>query len=339
MRKIKVNLFLLVSFLICVMITYQTSAQNTKIRGFIEANTSFEDDIWSFGFGEQDLFITSEINDNISFLGETVFRYNSSSSKFEVSIERVIINYNYKGNHNLLIGKHHTPINYWNDTYHHGRVFFPTIDRPLLFSADIIPIHTTGIAFQGLNLGKLKFGYNLMIGNGIGSEEIKDNDKYKSVTAAVQIKPIENLQLGLTYYNDVISEGSDVHGNHFIAQEDIKQQLLTATVAYFGHKFEVLAEGTFSSNKGDILGTTNAFISYFYGGVKLKEKWVPYIRLDNLNFNEDEFFFNSPNTTSFVSGIRYEINYLTVVKLEYQHTDRDVLGSTNKLTAQIAIGF
>jgi hypothetical protein len=339
MKKIKTDLLLLVSFLICVTITYKTTAQKTKIRGFIEANTSFEDDIWSFGLGEQDLFITSEINDDISFLSETVFKYSSSSSKFEVSIERVIINYNYKGNHNFLIGKHHTPINYWNDTYHHGRVFFPTIDRPLLFSANIIPIHTTGIAFQGLNLGKLKFGYNLMIGNGIGSEEIEDNDKYKSLTATVHIKPIENLQFGLSYYNDVISEGSDVHGNHFIAQENIKQQLLTASVAYFGDKFEVLAEGTFSSNKGDVLGTTNAFISYFYGGVKLKEKWVPYIRLDNFNFNKDEFFFNTPNTTSFVTGIRYEINYLAVVKLEYQHTDRDVLGSANKLTAQIAIGF
>ena len=303
MKKIKIDLFLLVSFLICVTITYQTTAQKTKIRGFIEANTSYEDDIWSFGSGEQDLFITSEINDEISFLGETVFKYSSSSSKFEVSVERVVINYNYKGNHNFLIGKHHTPINYWNDTYHHGRVFFPTIDRPLLFTANIIPIHTTGIAFQGLNLGKLKFGYNLMIGNGIGSEEIEDNDKYKSVTAAVNIKPIENLQFGLTYYNDVISEGSDVHGNHFIALENIKQQLLTATVAYFGNKFEVLAEGTFSSNKGDVLGTTNAFISYIYGGVKLKEKWVPYIRLDNLHFNEDEFFFNTPNNFSNVCNL------------------------------------
>ena len=289
---------------------------------------------------EQDLFITSEITDNISFLGETVFKYSSTSStKFNVSIERVIIKYNYKGNHNFLIGKHHTPINYWNDTYHHGRVFFPTIDRPILFEAHIIPIHTTGFALEGLNLGKLKFGYNLMIGNGISSDEIKDNDKFKSITAGVHIKPHDNLRFGISFYSDVISAGSEIHGGHLIIEEDVKQKILNGTIAYFGPKFEILAEGTFTNSKAAVLGNANAFISYLYAGVKLKEKWIPYIRVDNLNYEDEEFYFENDDTTSLVVGIRHEFNYLAVVKLEYQHVDRDILGSTNKLTAQIAIGF
>lgn len=334
------NLVLLISLVVWLSFINQISAQNTKIRGFIEVNSSLQEDELSFGFGEQDLFITSEINDNISFLGETVFRYEGDSiNEFNVSIERIVIKYNYKGNHSVLFGKHHTPINYWNDTYHHGRVFFPTIDRPILFEANIIPIHTTGIALQGQNLGKLKFGYNLMIGNGLSSGDIKDNDKYKSITAALQIKPLDKLQLGLAYYNDVISEGSEVHDNHFVAEENITQQLLTGTVAYFGSKFEVLAEGTFATNKADALGRANAFISYLYSGVRIKEKWIPYFRIDNLSFQDDELYFNNDNTTSFVTGLRYEINYLAVVKLEYQHTNTDILGNMNKLTAQIAIGF
>ena len=264
MIKTKTGLFI-ISFIICGMISNLLTAQNTKIRGFIEASTSFENDVLGFGFGEQDLFITSEITDNISFLGETVFKYSSTSStKFNISIERVIIKYNYKGNHNFLIGKHHTPINYWNDTYHHGRVFFPTINRPLLFEAHIIPIHTTGIAFEGLNLGKLRFGYNLMIGNGIGSDEIEDNDKHKSITAGIHIKPIDNLQIGLSYYNDVISAGSEVHGGHLVIAEDVKQQLFTGSVAYFGPKFEILAEGTYTNSKAAVLGNANAFVSYLY---------------------------------------------------------------------------
>ena len=334
------NLVLFVSLVVWLSFNNQINAQNTKIRGFVEVNTNLQEDELSFGFGEQDLFITSEINDNISFLGETVFKYEGDSiNKFNVSIERIVIKYNYKGNHSVLFGKHHTPINYWNDTYHHGRVFFPTIGRPILFEAHIIPIHTTGIALQGQNLGKLKFGYNLMIGNGLSSGDIKDNDKYKSITAALHIKPLDKLQLGLAYYNDVISEGSEVHANHFVAEENITQQLLTGTVAYFGSKYEVLAEGTFATSKADALGRANAFISYLYAGVKIKEKWVPYIRIDNLSYQDDEFYFNNDNTTSFVTGLRYEINYLAVVKLEYQHTDTDILGHMNKLTAQFAIGF
>jgi hypothetical protein len=83
----------------------------------------------------------------------------------------------------LLVGKHHTPVNYWNYTYHHGRVFFPTIERPLLFEAEIIPLHTNGISLQGQNLGSAKFGYDVMIGNGLGSSDITDNDNRKSITA------------------------------------------------------------------------------------------------------------------------------------------------------------
>ena len=114
-----------------------------------------------------------------------------------MSIERVVIKYNFAGNHNLLIGKHHTPLNYWNDSYHHGRVFFPTIYRPLLFDAEIIPLHTTGISLQGHDLGNLKFGYDFMLGNGLGSTEVLDNDKNKSVSAAIHIKPADRLRIGL----------------------------------------------------------------------------------------------------------------------------------------------
>ena len=340
MRNINKRLVLFVFLVAWLNFFDQVIAQNTKIRGFVDVGTTFEDDQLNFEFGEYDLFITSELNDNISFLGETVFRYSvNSPTEFDVSVERIVLKYNYKGNHSLLIGKHHTPINYWNDSYHHGRVFFPTIDRPILFSAHIIPIHTTGLAFEGLNLGKLKFGYNLMIGNGISSEDITDNDKYKSITVGVHVKPVDKLQIGLAYYNDVISEGSDVHDGHLTAEEDIKQQLLTGTVAYFGSKFEVLAEGTFASSKADVLGKANAFISYLYAGVRVKEKWVPYFRIDNLSYQKDEFYFENNNTTSIITGLRFEINYLAVVKLEYQYVDTDILGSMNKLSAQLAIGF
>ena len=100
-------------------------AQNTQIRGFVDALTSYEKGKVSFGFGEQDLFITSELSDRLSFLGESVFKYTPSSpTEFSVSIERIVIKYNFQGNNNIIIGKIHTPLNYWNDTYHHGRVFF-----------------------------------------------------------------------------------------------------------------------------------------------------------------------------------------------------------------------
>jgi len=296
-----------------------------------------EDGKLSFGIGEQDLFITSEISNRLSFLGETVFKFSPSSpTKFNVSVERIILMYNYKGNHNLLVGKHHTPINYWNDTYHHGRVFFPTIKRPLLFQEDIIPIHTTGVSLQGLNLGKLKFGYDFMIGNGLGSSDVLDNDKYKSITAAIHIKPVDDLRIGLSYYYDVISEGAEIHGH--VVPTKIKQGMTTGSLAYFGKKFEVLAESTFAVNKNDSTGSPLTVASYLYAGLKLK-KWVPYIRVDNISYQSGEVYFHPDDVTSFVGGLRYEINFLAVVKLEYQYEDREIEGNASRVTAQFAIGF
>jgi len=337
-KKTYRSLLLPISFIICLSYSNKSIAQKTKISGFVNFGAFYQDDKLNFRFGEYDLFITSELNDRISFLGETVFKYDpSSSSKFSIGVERVIVNYNYSGNHSLLGGKQHTPINFWNDTYHHGRVFFPTIDRPLLFAAHIIPIHTLGLTLQGLNLGKLKFGYNFMLGNGIGSNEITDNDKFKSITAAVHIKPLENLQIGASFYNDIISEGVVLFGT--VIDEQVKQQLYTGSVSYFGNKFEVLAEGTLVNNRTDNLGNVQSFASYLYGGITLKEKWVPYFRLDFLNFQNGDPYLGNNDTNSILAGLRYEISYLMVLKLEYQYLDRDITGIENRISVQFAIGF
>jgi hypothetical protein len=333
------NRFLSSLLLLTLLSSQTTWAQKTTIRGFVDALSTVENKKLSFGLGEQDLFITSELTDRISFLGESVFKFSSSSpTSFDVSIERIVIKYNLTGNHNLLIGKHHTPLNYWNDTYHHGRVFFPTIERPLLFGAEIIPLHTTGLSLQGQNLGSVKFGYDLMVGNGVGSGEIVDNDKSKSLTAAVHIKPADGLRFGLSYYNDVIAAGAKQHNGH-VTNWKVNQNLYTASTAYFGKKFEFLAEGTLASNRTDTTGTKVTLASYAYAGVKIKDKLVPYIRVDNLHYEKGEIFYHTDNTTSFVGGVRYEINYLAVVKLEYQRTDSQLSGTFDKLTAQFAIGF
>jgi hypothetical protein len=316
-----------------------SSAQNTTIRGFADVSSSYEKSKLSFGFGEQDLFITSEITDRISFLGESVFKFDpTSATEFGVSIERIVLKYNFFGNHNILAGKHHTPINYWNDTYHHGRVFFPTIDRPLLFNADIIPLHTTGVSFQGMNLGELKFGYDVMVGNGIGASSVQDNDKSKSLTLAAHIKPADRLQIGASYYHDAISKGATLHNGEQV-KWNVNQNLVTGSVAYFGRKFEVLAESTTGFNHTDTTGTKTTNASYLYSGYRITDKWTPYIRLDRLHYQNGELLFHKNNTTAFLMGIRYQISYLAVLKLEYQFYRSEMDGDQNRIVAQFAVGF
>lgn len=322
-------------------------SQTTYIKGFAESrasvvskNASFGiSNKVSFGLGEQDLFITSELSDRLSFLGETVFRYDPfSHSEFAVSIERIQMKYNISGNNNILIGKVHSPLNYWNDTYHHGRVFFPTIDRPYLFEAEIIPLHTTGIQFQGHDIGKIKFGYDALVGNGLGSNDVADNDGHKSWTAAVHIKPIDKLRIGASYYNDVISKGARLHEGR-VNNQEVSQQLYSGSVSYFGKKFEILAESTAAMNRTDSNGTKQTLASYFYGGYKINEKLVAYFRVDDLHYQAGELFFVKNNTRSFLVGMRFKLNYLAVIKLEYLHRNFELGDSGNSLTAQVAVGF
>jgi hypothetical protein len=271
-------------------------------------------------------------------LGEAVFKYDSTSAtEFGVSIERVIVKYNYYGNNNFLLGKQHTPINFWNDTYHHGRVFYPTIERPLLFPANFIPLHTTGIAAEGHDLGNLRFGYNLLVGNGLGSTDVANNDERVSVTAAVHIKPVENLKLGVSYYNDAISAGAEVYGK--IIPVKVHQQLFTGSISYFGKKFELLTEGTLALDNSDSTGTQQDWASYLYAGYRITDKFVPYFRIDNLQYASGEVYYTKNNTQSFILGMRYYVDPLLVLKLEYQHLNTELQGKTYAVTFQVAVGF
>lgn len=320
--------------------TDKSLAQNTQIRGFIDGITTYQKGQVSFGFEEQDLFITSQITDRISFLGETVFKFTEGSpTDFGVSVERVIFKYNYAGNNSILFGKHHTPIDYWNESYHHGRVFYPTIYRPLLFDANIIPLHTTGIDFQGENLGDLKFGYDLLIGNGLGSTDVQDNDKAKSITASLHFEPIDKLRIGGSWYNDQVAKGAIPHGFTLPITHQVNQNLVTASVAYFGKRYELLAESTMAFNHTDTTGTKQTNASYVYAGIRLTDKLVPYAKVEKITYQQGEQYYITDNTTSFIGGIRYEISYLAVLKLEYEHDNRAIEGHINKITAQFAIGF
>jgi hypothetical protein len=167
-----------------------------------------------FTLGEHDFFVNSKLSNRISFLGEYVIRFNGASgTNYLPSIERSLVKFNIKGNHSIITGKVHTPLNYWNDVYHHGRLFFPTVDRPLAFSY-LIPLHTLGLQFQGQNLGRMKFGYDFMVGNGIASTDVSHSDWHSPIIASIHLKPVDDLRVGISYYYEYLP--NNVYGAHYI---------------------------------------------------------------------------------------------------------------------------
>jgi hypothetical protein len=252
------------------------------------ANHSF------FSLGEQDFFVVAEIAPQLSFLSETVIKPAAQAATgFAPSIERAQLRYDYIDNHSIIVGKFHTPLNYWNDVYHHGRLFFPTIGRPLGFSS-IIPIHTLGLNLHGQNLGRLRFGYDLVMGNGISSSDTGKEGTSMSVLTSAHFNPIEGSRLQISYYRDTVN--NNLHGKHVghtgnsTYQNDINLHLFNISLAYFGKRLEFLNEASYLRTYSDSTGfeTAQSFTNYVYIGYRLTEISTSYAILDLLEISEKD---------------------------------------------------
>lgn len=306
-----------------------------------------------FSLGEHDFFVSSKLRSNISFLGEYVIRYNeNSSTKFLPSIERSLVKINYKGNHSIIAGKIHTPLNYWNDVYHHGRLFFPTIERPIVFSY-LIPLHTLGVQLQGQNLGSHNWGYDFVLGNGISSSDFFKTGTNMSLSAAFHFKPSPYTRIGASLHTDFLSNnragvhtGHNTNPTHYtgpLYKGAVNFQLACLSVAHFGNKFELLSESSYNHTRTDTLGSAHNFASFLYAGYVIKDKHVPYIIADYLNVDKKDLYTYELELLKFCLGYRYEFNHLINLKtqVEYQtqlHGFHDH-GAHNDLMLRIQLAY
>lgn len=218
-------------------------------------------------------------------------------------------------------------------------MFYPTVLRPEVFNATIIPIHTTGIMLQGQNLGKLNFGYDILAGNGIGAEDVSDNNESKSLTASLHISPLEGSRIGFSYYNDFITTGTKRPGSTATTIKNISQNIYSASASYFRNRIEALTEYSYVMNDADSIGTTLTHSYYGYLGYRIKDAYVPYFRFDYLENEPNESFFSAQKANIYSVGFRYEISYLAAVKLEYQFKYSSKTGESNNVFFQLAVGF
>jgi hypothetical protein len=338
----------------------RAQSEKTKFNGFGHQEYSIirKDSVDSyFSIGEHDFFITGNLSPRISFLGEFVVRYNpASATGFLPSIERSFIKFNYINNHSLIAGKIHTPVNYWNDVYHHGRVFFPVIDRPLAFSF-LVPLHTLGLQLQGQNLGVSGFGYDVMLGNGIASNDVFQGGFSPALTAAFHIKPVQGMRLGASYfYNHMNQNRTGVHIGHMLTtggssakmyRGPLELQLLSASLAWFGKKMEFLNEFSYNLSRTDTLGTARGISEFAYAGFRINDHNVPYVLLDYINIGDNDLHVYPTEMLKIAFGYRYEFNYLINLKAQVEQNwsrrgneplIHDHLGNFG-LRLQLAYGF
>jgi hypothetical protein len=354
----------ILSFLFLTLIlNISTYAQNrqTQFNGFGHIEFHLDKDengnTASFVMGEHDFFITSTITDKISFLGEYVIRFNKNSpTNYLPSIERSLVKFNYVNNHSIIVGKIHTPVNYWNDVYHHGRVFFPVIDRPMAFNY-LVPLHTLGLQFQGQNLGKLNFGYDVVIGNSINSTDVLNKSLIPSLTGSFHIKPKEGARIGMSYYWDNLKNNmAGVHSGHNVMPNiplddmytgPVKLRNLSFSYAQFGERFELLSETVYNVSKTDSTGTARNYSQFIYTGLNLSEKSTPYALVDYINIADNDIHVYSLETFKVALGYKHSFNYLLNIKIqmetnwELRHAGHSHNSKYNgpSLRVQVAYGF
>lgn len=291
----------------------------------IPSGSNSANELGSFFLGEQDFFVTGELSERISYLGEVIVKGSaSSSSGFDISAERIRIKFNYYKDHSILVGKMHTALNYWNDVYHHGRIFFPTIDRPLNFSY-FLPIHSLGIRAQGQNIGKLKFGYDVMVSNGMESTDFSSNGLNYAYAASVHIKPKRGSRVMVGYYNDMLptnSHGPHAHSgtyhNHMY-NDAVRLNEFYFSYARFRKAFEVLNEASVTLSQTDSLGNSINWTNYIYLGYRIKDKYVPYVLADVMRISGNELHTLRINTAKFGAGFKWDINPFVNFKIQFEH--------------------
>ena len=350
------NIFALIVFNLLTAIVYG-QFKNVQINAFGHTEYALKQKHQNlnsfFSLGEHDIFTQAKITKRISFLGEVTVKFDPfSSTKFAVGLERALIKFNLNSKNSIIVGKIHTPVNYWNDVYHHGRVFFPVISRPLSFKY-FVPIHTTGLQFQGQNIGKYKFGYDFLVGNSINSTDVFEEGFTPAIAAAFHFKPINGMRIGAAYYYDYMEEngygahsGHQHSGSHSMYTGPLYYHTACFSLAIFRNKYEVLNEFSFNLTHTDTLGTSYNFSNFIYLGYIIKEIHVPYVLFDFISIDINDLHSMPKERLKICFGYKHIFSYLINIKfqLEYESSFTTFLNPTSHMNTlgfnmQLAYGF
>lgn len=342
---------------------------DANIFTHIEAYNSSEDTaIDDVSWGESALFLTGRLSDRWSFLSEISFQIPKYRDE-TVKVERLRIRYDLNRDNWFIFGKVHTPVNYWNDNFHHGRLFFPSINRPLSFQR-FIPIHETGLRFAGNSLFGSDLGYDVMLGTGQSNGDDVFAEGVRSYTGTLSWSPDNHFKIMASYYRDtIIDHGNNPFHNHGgdmrptamtvepmdmndtvsmgmapdsgdgIARSDIAYELVSYSMFWRGENFTTLTE--LSINRSSSQGSFNEAI-YQYLGYHYSEDVTLYGLFDLVNVDATEVHFAPGRESRYGVGLEYAFGLNATLKLELRrrddHTDSMDLYS-NEIQAQISFGF
>lgn len=298
----------------------------TKITGSEDNSSFLTEDI--------DLFVTSELSDRISVLLEADF-FSPESNTMSFSLQRLNLRYVLSDWLNVKLGRLHTALGYWNETFHHGSWLQTTVSRPEVYRFErdeggFLPVHSVGIELAGDGEWSdvVDVGYRLALLNGRGRtvtevQHVRDKNDSKAVSALLRLSPaaVSGLTLGPMAYWDRIPGDPPTTGR----TDHIDELILGGYATYLQDPVEVLAE-LFQIHHDDKTSEKNfnTLGSYLQVAYRL-EKLKPYYRFDYLDVaNADPYFTGARRVdrTKHTLGVRWDAWAWNALKFEYGLTDR-----------------
>ena len=269
----------------------------------------------SFQIHDVDLFVSGNVDKKVSYVAEINFQpaFDGVSVDLERSYAQYFVNPWFK----VAVGRFHTALGYWNDTYHHGAYLYTPATRPLMErfedSGGLLPMHNTGIEIRGNGpMGSGNFGYIFNIGNGRGP--VKDPptffnsySKSKSVSGVAYYEMPSGLRVGGNFWRSDLPGGCNLNGDSsqntaacgptgaewiygaHVVLNTPEIEWITEYEIMLHHYFAGSIQPPGTTNAGapfnngvDGLGSKDTTIHLLYSqfGYHVNEKWTPYVRYE-----------------------------------------------------------
>ncbi len=331
----------------------RTKYPSLNIIGFGSTSFSTTDEAGrtsGFKMGQFVLHFSSALSPRVSFFGEISLTARQDAgegdpkaSGFDVELERNIIRFDQGDHLKISVGRFHSPINWWNSTFHHGVWLQTTIDRPSMLGT-LVPIHFLGVIVGGaLGESDMNFSYNIGVGNGRGkvlarAGDAGDVNNNKAWFVNVLSKPDRffGLDVGVSVYGDQVTTTS---GAVF------DEMIFSAHLIWSKESPEVISEYANIRHEtkggGARFDHQSAYLQIAYRLPWFEARFKPYTRYEynELDRSEPSFTPSILFKRRGIAGLRFDISTYAALKFEYRNEKRDSGLESNSGLAQVSFTF
>jgi len=219
-----------------------SAGADVPFRGFTDFSYIWDNSTSTnyFQIHDLDVFTAGSIDKHVSYLAEINFQ--PGFDGVSIDLERTYAQYTVSSWFKIAMGRVHTALGFWNDTYHHGSYLATAATRPMYQrfedAGGLLPVHNTGIEIRGNGaVGSGNLGYIFNIGNGRGP--VKDPtsfffsySKSKSVSAVAYYEFENGLRVGGNFWASDLPGGATLSGDSTPSTNNLNSSSGLATNVY-----------------------------------------------------------------------------------------------------------